>query len=338
MKYLISTFLALAVILFTFSSCSGEKKLSKTEYGSMGTVITATLYGSDPGELERVYDECIDKIRRLEAVFSAKDKNSELSRLNASSPDNPVRVSDELFFVLKTAVYYCEKSDGALDISLGKASDLWGTGTENARVPEKKELDALLGVNYKMISLDEENKTITLFDERVKIDLGAVAKGYIGDEVIKILQKSNVTGAVFNIGGNIITYGSKGNSPFTIGISDASGQGAVGTVKADDVFTAVTSGGYQRYFVEDGTRYHHILSAKTCSPAMSDIASVSIIGKNSLGADCLSTAVFVLGFEKGKELIENSDGFEAVFVLESGEITSTSGIDSYNFSLNGGAN
>lgn len=338
MKYLFSVFFAVNLIFFAFTSCSGEKKLSKTKYDSMNTVVTATLYGSDYAELERAYDECAKKIDELEAVFSATDENSELSLLNKSETNCPVKVSDELFSVIKTAVDYCKGSNGALDISLGRLSRLWGIGTQNARIPSKSELDELMGVSYEMIELDEKNKTVTLTDKRASIDLGAAAKGYICDEIVKILEKSGVSGAVFSVGGNIITYGSKGNAPFTIGISDANGQGTVGTVKASGVFTAVTSGGYQRYFIENETHYHHILSADTLYPVKSDIASVSIIGKNSLGADCISTAAFALGFEKAKAFVEAQDGYEAIFVLESGEVRTTSGARLYGFSENGGAN
>lgn len=337
MKYLISCFFALTAFFLLFTSCSGEKKLSKTEYGFMDTVVTATLYGTDYSELENTYDECIKKIRELDMVFSAKNEKSELALVNKSAVNNPVRVSDELFFVMKTALSYCEASDGALDISLGALSRLWGIGTENARVPEKAELEDFMGVSFEMIELDEENKTITLTDEKASIDLGAVAKGYICDEIIKILEKSDINGAIFSVGGNVITYGTKGNSPFTIGFSDASGQGIVGTVKSDGIFTAVTSGGYQRFFIQDAVRYHHILSAQTLYPVKSDIASVSVIGKNSLGADCISTAAFALGFERGSEFVEAKTDYEAIFVLESGEIRTTSGVHLYSFTQNGGA-
>lgn len=332
-------------VIFTLFSLSGcnifsgfqSSSCTKTDY-VFGTVITATVYG-DVKKADEAIEQCFDRFNALDDIFSLTIENSELNQLNDTAYNEPFKASDELFYVIDTALEYCKMSNRALDISIGGLTRLWGIGTDNAKVPSESEITTFSGVNYKTISLDENDKTIRFTDERVKIDLGAVVKGFAGDEALKILESycsdGSISGGIISIGGNIVTIGCKSDkSAFNVGISGAyENAGVIATVSSSDEFTAVTSGDYQRYFEQDGIKYHHILDANTGYPANSGLSAVTIFTDSSIVADCLSTACFVLGLEAGKSLVESIDGVAAMFITNDGTISTTSGVSDYNFCL-----
>ena len=337
MKKFVLAVVSAFISIFLFASCSSTIITVEKTYFFFDTVITAKLYDAEQTRIDTVFEQCFNELERIENVFSVTNAESELSKLNASASEAPVKVSDELFYVVSTALYYCELSDGALDISVGKLVDLWGIGTEAQRIPAEGEIKELLGVSYKSIVADETNKTIFYSDDRVKIDLGAVAKGYAGDRILQILAQNNIYGAVFSLGGNIVTYGHKPDgSGFTIGIADPKENEQLSATIVTNDCAVVTSGDYQRYFIENGITYHHILDSKTGFPSDTDISGVTVICRSSIQADCLSTAVFVLGREKGLELIENIQNVEAVAIEKGGSIFASSGIEAYTFESMGG--
>ncbi|MBN2049660.1 MAG: FAD:protein FMN transferase, partial [Spirochaetales bacterium] len=221
-------------------------------------------------------------------------------------------------------------SSGGFDPSVGPLVKLWGVGTENARIPRPEEIETALALtDYRRVQTDPENRGVLLADRGMALDLGGIAKGYAADEAAKILVNHGVTGATVNLGGNVLTLGEKPDgSPWKIGIQDpASGRGDYVAILQVKDLSVVTSGPYERFFIgPDGKRYHHILSGETGYPVESVIISVTILARDSMTADALSTAVFVLGLGKGMELIESLEGIEGMFITQEQAVYASSGL------------
>ena len=271
-------------------------------------------------------------IRDIEKELSVTDKNSEIARINE---DGEGEVSGDVSAILKRALEVCARTDGDLDITIYPVLRTWGFTTGEYKVPTDQEISELLNcVDYRKVSL--QNDTVTLQDG-MQIDLGSVAKGYTGSAVADMLREKGVTHALLNLGGNVQCIGAKPNgekwkvairSPF-----QDSASGTIGVYAADDV-AIITSGGYERYFEEDGETYWHILDPGTGKPAKSGLASVTIIGWDGLLCDGLSTALFVEGIDDAIELWKESDDFEAIFITEEREVYVTEGA-AENFTLTG---
>lgn len=331
---------AVLLVLLLLTACSSKQdKIQDTvsvsesaEY--FGTVITITLYDDDEKKLNTSIEKAFAECGRLENIFSAKLQDSELSRLNRTAFNSPVKVSEELFLVLEEALFYNRLSDGSFDISIGKLINLWGIGTENERVPSDEELEPL--VNQKGcedIVLDQENGTVMYTSEMVEIDLGAIAKGYAADRIKQFLAENEGIGSgILNFGGNVLTIGEKTDgSAWKIGITDPLQSGKVyGAVSVKDA-CVITSGNYERYFVENGIKYHHILDPTTGFPAEQGIISATIIGSSSTECDAMSTACYILGADRALELIESVSDVECVLIDEAGMCYCSSGIEKYGF-------
>jgi thiamine biosynthesis lipoprotein len=254
--------------------------------------------------------------------------------INRQAGLEPVKVRADLIELLETALYYAELSDGAFDPTIGPLVRLWGIGTDNERVPAQEEIDqALKLVNWQDLIVDHESGTAFLRREGMAIDLGAIAKGYAGDEALRIAKEDKVKRAVFDLGGNIVTLGGreqKGKTtiPWRIGIQNPlMGRGSyIGVVPVIDM-SVVTSGVYERYFESDGKSYHHLLSTASGYPVENGLLSVTIVTPSSTAADALSTVVFTLGFERGKAIIDSIPGAEAIFVFNDNSIRITDGLE-----------
>lgn len=215
----------------------------------------------------------------------------------------------------KEGTEIAQKSNGALDPTIGELSRLWDIDGENPKVPTQEEIDALLREDgYKNVTCNNQR---VLLQENTSIDLGAVGKGIGCDEAYLLLkQQKDVTGAVVSVGGSILTYGSKDDgSPWGVAVTDPmySGENYMGVLSLEGENYVSTSGDYEKYFEQDGVRYHHILNPKTGYPAESGLVSVTVVTKNGLLSDGLSTACFVLGLTDGMKLIEEYQA-EAVFI------------------------
>lgn len=330
MKKILCYALTAVFCLLTLTSCekyAGES--SRTDF-AFDTIVTVSFYSEDEQIAEQAVSACFERIEQLELIFSATNENSELYRLNNSACNNPVKVSDELFDCIQKTFEYGEITNNSLDISIGGLIELWAVGTDKAAVPAQADIDALLGVSRESIVLDTENQTVKFTDSRVKINLGAVAKGYAAAELLEIACQYEVYG-IIDLGGSITVVGTKPEGGFTVGITDpADTEQLIGTVVLADR-TVATSGDYQRYFTQDDKQYHHILDSTTGYPAESDISGVTIICVEPLLADFLSTTVFIMGSENGLELINGMDGAEAIIVKTSGEILLSAHADDYDF-------
>lgn len=317
----------LALGLLVLSGC--EKPPERVEFTSfaMDTVMSFTLYGDrEKCSIARSIIGMI--LSDYEAVLSATREGSDVDRVNKAN-GQPVELEGSSK-LLERALELCQVTSGALDITAYPAVKAWGFSGEEHRVPSPAELEELAGkIDYTAITL--EGDTVTL-PAGMEIDLGAVAKGYVGNV---LAGQIGLTSALLDLGqSTIVAVGAKPDgSPWRIGVRDPEGEGYFAVVELADMAMS-TSGGYQRYFEEDGVTYWHILDPDTAAPARSGLASVTVVSPSALTCDGLSTALFVMGLEDGAQFWRDHPEleFEAVFVTEEGEIYRTAGLEG-SFSL-----
>jgi FAD:protein FMN transferase len=309
-----------AVLLLSSCGVKNNGPAASTEF-LLGTICSVKIYGENGDEM---LDIAFDEIRRLEALLSTGIKDSEISEINAAAGVSRVVVSEEVFGLIKRALEYSILTEGVFNLAVGPLTELWGIGTDNARVPSAEEIgDTLPLLDYSKVVLDEENNSVYLGKKGMALDLGAIAKGYIADCVAGLLRQKGVKSAILNLGGNVYVIGRRPDgAKWKIGIQDPfAGRNMFFSIYQAADETIVSSGVYERYFESEGKRYHHIFDCKTGYPVETGIYSVTVIGKNSETADALSTIVFSLGIEKGSEFIRNYPGYELVFVDKDRNVT-----------------
>ena len=282
-------------------------------------------------------DEALDAIngsfevcKDLESKLSRTRKDSDVSRIN-SAKGEWTEVSDETLDLIKKGVAYSDLSGGDFDITVGGVTKLWDfhAAEGEAKIPDEEAVaEAVKHVGYEGVETD--GNRVRLADPEAEIDLGGIAKGYIGDCMTEYLEEQGVVSAVINLGGNVICIGGKTDeSGFVIGVETpfSDRREIIGTVEAADK-TLVTSGIYERRIEVDGKSYHHILDTATGWPAETDLDAVTLIADKGSSADidALSTTCLIKGADEGMKLIENTDGVAAIFVLSDGSIRTTDGV------------
>lgn len=313
----LSAVLTASALLLT--GCSGAKSSTQTDqdltYTDMlfDTVIKIQIL--DPAD-ESILDDLKKLCEKYDTMFSTTNTDSELYKLNHAN-GQPFTVSSETANLIQEGIHYSELSGGAFDFTIEPVSALWDFKADKPTVPSSDAIaQAVSHVDYTKV--DIQDNTVTLEDPEAGIDLGAIAKGYIADQVKTYLKKQGIKHAIINLGGNVDVIGTKPDgSKYNIGIQkpfDESGE-AITSVQLKDQ-TVVTSGIYERYFKKNGKLYHHILDPRTGYPCENNLYSVSIITDSSTKADALSTTCFLLGYEKGMELIQSMDGVEAIFITD----------------------
>ena len=308
---------------FSFTGCTkSNEPISKSGF-YFDTIIKITLYDASQEDL---LEECFSLADTYEQYFSATLADSDISKINQAK-GAPVEVHEETIDLLKKGLYYCNLSEGGFDISIGALSSLWNFGENEGDIPSEDAIaQALTTVDYHNIVIDEN--TVALKNPETQIDLGAIAKGYIADCMKEFLNENGVTEGIINLGGNVLSVGPKASGDrYRIGIQkpfDEEGT-PIASVEISDE-TVVSSGVYERYFKVDDTLYHHILNPATGYPYENDLYGVTIICKNSVDGDGLSTTCFSLGLEKGMALIESLPNTEAIFITKDNEIHTSSGI------------
>ena len=309
----------LSALLF-LTGCSAESSPEPVQgtFFAMDTVMDFTIYGESG-----LIDQSESLIASLESLVSVTDADSELYAINQTGSGTLTGKASSL---MEQALEICRRTDGALDLSIYPIVRAWGFTTGSYQVPDEAEIQALLPlVDYRKIQYDAATGTVTL-PEGMEIDLGSVAKGYAGQLAAQMLREHGVQSALLNLGGNVQTVGAKPDgSPWQIGIKDPQGEDAMMVLSVEDQ-AVVTSGGYERYFEQDGQTYWHIMDPSTGHPADSGLISVTIVGDEGVVCDGLSTALFVMGLEKAADLWAQSGDFEAVFVTASGEVYITEGL------------
>ena len=303
----------------TGCSTSSAQPFSKTGF-YFNTVISLTCYGNDA---QTVLDEAFELCDHYENLLSYTIEGSDIWNINHAN-GQPVTVDSETASLLQTALYWSEKTDGLIDPTITPISQLWNfSGDPAGPVPKQSQIDALLShVDYHNIRID--GNTVTLADPDAKLDLGFLAKGAIADRLKAFFLQKNITSALINLGG---TVGQKPDgSAFRTGIKKPFSETneLVDVVALKDQ-SLVSSGNYERCFWENGVLYHHILDPRTGYPADTGLSSVTILSDSSTDGDALSTSCFLLGYEKGRELIDSLPDIEALFLFSDGTIYRTDG-------------
>ena len=308
-----------------FTGCTGEQNTKQTEHTTglfaMGTYMTLTAYGENA---ETALADAEERIKKLETLWSVTDENSEVYEMNHSN-GVPVTISPETEELLRFTLEIAEQTGGALDPTIYPLVDAWGFVSGEYRVPAEQELMELLQyTGYEKVSI--KGNTVSL-PAGTQIDLGAVGKGYTGQELSDLLKNQGITSALLDIGGNIQMIGRRPDgTKWRLGVKNPFGEGSFGILEAEDC-AVVTSGGYERYFTdEDGKTYWHILDPATGRPADSGLASVTIIAEDGSLCDALSTAIFVMGMEEGTTYWRTREDFEMLLMAQDGEIYLTDGI------------
>ncbi|MGM0138059.1 thiamine biosynthesis lipoprotein [Enterococcus sp. DIV0755b] len=325
--------------IFFLAACGkgdSEKKTAKLreepyyqEKFLMGTYVRIRVY--DEGK-EDALKPAFDRVKELADKITINQKGSEIDAINAQAGIKPVKVTSDMYYLLKEAYKYSEETNEAFNMTIGAITQLWRIGFDDARKPDQSEIDAALKkIDYHKVKFNDQEQTVYLEEKGMIIDLGAIAKGYITDEVVKVLKEKGVTSAIVDLGGNVYVLGhsNRGESdPWNVGIQDPnkSRGSIVGSIKEKNR-TIVTSGIYERFLEVDGKKYHHIFNSKTGYPYENDIAGVSIITDKSIDGDALSTSVFAMGVKEGLKFVEEHEkGSDAIFVTKDDKIYVTKGI------------
>ncbi|HHT65873.1 MAG: FAD:protein FMN transferase [Caldicoprobacterales bacterium] len=322
--------LAVVLLLALLAGC-GKSETNRIEENLFAFDTYMTLAVSEGPNSRAGLDAAVRRIHEIEQRMSATLPESDVSRINDSAGKQPVQVHSDTFFVISKALEYAKMTNGGFDISMLPISRLWDLSGENPRIPDEEDiLSTLALVDYKKIKLDEEDRTVYLESEGMAVDLGGIAKGYAGDEVVRILKEHGVAHALVNLGGNImVVNGREDGSAWRIGIQnprqeeDSDNIKAVAVVQAKDC-AIVTSGDYERYnvkvFEQTGQRYHHIFDPETGYPADKGLISVTIVTESGINADALSTSLFVLEVEDGLKLANRLQGVDAMLITKDKEV------------------
>ena len=324
--------LALVLVLLFLSGCTSSAQptsaqkddVSRTVF-AMDTVMELSPCGEHGKE---ACDLAEARIQSLESLLSVTLPDSEIYAVNHAS-GKAVSLSDDTFALLRAALDWCGRTDGALDISVYPVLRTWGFTTGSYDVPSAETLAALLeNVDYHRVALDADAQTVTI-PENMEIDLGSVAKGYTGDAVMQIFRDCGVKSGMVSLGGNVQVLGTKPDGTnWHIAVQDPHAEGYVGIVEVADQ-AVITSGGYERYFERDGVTYWHILDPATGQPARSGVVSATVIGGNGTMCDALSTSLFVMGAERAAAFWRANAalGFDFVLVLDDGSLVISEGIE-----------
>ena len=325
MRKKISIFLLLATLLPLLNGCGANTEpISRTGF-YFDTVIQITIYDA---KKEKCLDECMQLAENYEEMLSPTVEGSDIWNINHSGGKS-VRVSDETAALLKTALTYCEMTEGRIDLTMETVSVLWDFHPDETtnRIPDQTAIEkALSHVDYHNLLI--EGNTVTLLDPESQISLGFIAKGYIADQLKEYLLSQNIESAIINLGGNLLAVGQKPDgSPFQFGIQmPFEAQGTPITALPVSDRSVVSSGVYERYFYQNGTLYHHILDTSNGYPIQNTLLGVTILSDSSTMGDALSTTCFILGPEEGMRLVESLEDVEAVFITNDYALHYSSGL------------
>ena len=307
-------------------STQSEPVVVKRAQMHMGTLVTITSVARSETAAQAAATAGFSEIHRLEQLLSTWIPSSELSQVNTSAGVKPVRVSPETMTVVRRAIQAGEITNGGFNIAIGPAIEAWSV-TNDQRIPTESELDALRPlINLQAVQVDAGRQTIYLEKAGMRIDVGGIGKGYAADEAVEAMRKAGAIAGVVALSGDIKTFGRLPNGKmFPVGIQHPREDGSV-LLWIDLQDEAIsTAGDYERFFEREGIRYHHILDPRTLQPARG-CQSVTVIAREGIWADGLDTGIFVMGPERGMELVEQLPDVEAVIVDSEGHLLVSSGL------------
>lgn len=316
----------LSLILLCVALPAHADWLKRVTDGIMGTRITVELWVEDKAKGDQAIDAVLDEMRHIDESMSTYKPTSEISQVNAKAADGPMPITQELFDLLVTAKSYSEITDGAFDITYASVGYLYDFRRHVK--PNETQIDkALPAVNYRHVLLDPQQHTVQFSQKGVRIDLGGIAKGYSVDRGIDILQKLGYNRAYVSAGGDSRIIGDRFGKPWMVGIRDPRKEAGVVITRIPLADAAIsTSGDYERFFEEDGVRYHHIIDPHTGHSA-SKVLSATIIGPYATRTDGLSKTAFVLGPEKAMEIYNRIDDIDAIIVKLDGSVIYSKGLE-----------
>lgn len=317
---------ALLVLSLLLSGCQPFPNAYDRQFVAMDTFMHLTAYGDGAQEaLARTQEEIV----RLDTLLSVNSEKSEVHAINHRQEDT-FALSEDTAQLLSLSLSLARETGGAFDPTVYPVVRQWGFTTGTYQLPTPDELTSLLPlVGYEKASLDGQALTL---NGNTQLDFGGIAKGWAGDRAVQMLKADGITSAILRLGGNIQTMGTKPDgSLWTVGIQDPDTGNTLATLSVADL-AVVTSGSYQRYFTVGDQLYHHIIDPATGYPADNGLTSVTIMAPSGARCDALSTALFVMGLDKGMQFWRDRRDFEAVFVSKDGSVTITAGLEG-NFAL-----
>ena len=324
------------LLVLALASCKpAVRKESRTVF-ALGTVCNIQLFTAMPqAEAESVLQTCTRRLEELERHLSANAEISTLIDINRASGISAVNVPANIYPLFERAVFFAEKTDGAFNPAIGGVVKLWNIGFENARKPENQDIQAALSrTDYRDIQLT--GSAVFLKKAGMKLDLGAIAKGFAADELTRIVRQAGIAYAVIDIGGTISAVGKRPDGKrWNIGIRDPRVQQGQPIISAPIESRSIsTSGSYERYFEQGGVRYHHIIDPATGYPVRNNMIAVSVFSNSATDADALSTACFVLGYEKAVKLLAELPDTEALFIFDDNSVRTTGSLEKNIMILN----
>jgi len=315
---------ALWMALLLLSSATAQAEWFKRDEAIMGTAVRVELWHEDAKAAEEAMAAVIGEMHRIDRTMSPYKEDSELSRINREAARSTVSISPEMAAIIARSIEFSKLSDGAFDITFSSVGYLYDY-RRHVHPSDEQIARALPGINYRHLELDTQKSTLHFSREGVRIDLGGIAKGWAVDRSIEILKKRGITHALVNAGGDTRVLGDKRGRPWIVGIRDPRQRGGVVAVVplVDTAFS--TSGDYERFFIEDGVRYHHIINPKT-GKAATGVRSVTVVASDATTTEGLTKSVFIKGPKDGLRLIESLPGIEALVIDAEGKLHMTPGL------------
>ena len=313
----------LVFVLWLLPAAARADWISREE-AIMGTRCAVELWSDDRATGEAAITSVFDDMKRIDRLMSTWKEDTEISRVNREAGKHPVKLSEESFRLLQQSVKYSELTHGAFDITYASVGYLYDF--KRGVHPDQKSIDAALpGINWRHLVLDENKLTVFFTRPGMRLDLGGIAKGHSVDRGIEILQKQGITRAMVNAGGDTRILGDRFGKPWVVGVRDPDHAGKVflRLPLTDTSFS--TSGDYERYFDEDGKRFHHIIDPKTGDSARK-CRSVTVIADTATRTDALTKSVFIMGPEEGIRFIDTLSGVDAVAVAPDGKVFYSKGL------------
>jgi thiamine biosynthesis lipoprotein len=295
-------------------------------YLLMGTQVDLKVRAKSHEQGEHALEACFQEIRRIQDLMNAHAEDSGLSRLNVEANDDWAAPDPEIFSLIDRSLGISRNSQGAFDITVGPLLGVWREARQAGVPPSMEEIQAQLAhVGYANLRVNAENGKVRFLKKGMHLDLGGIAKGYALDQGKKILLEEGIQQALLNAGGDVLALGMKGKAPWSIGIRDPrDSEGIIATVKIADA-AVVTSGDYERFFLHNGNRYHHILDPRTGSPTRG-CRSVTVVAPWATEADAMATAAFVMGPRDGMALLEKTRDVDGIIIDDRGNKHVTSGL------------
>jgi FAD:protein FMN transferase len=291
----------------------------------MGTEVRVLLWDDDPVAGEQLVDEVFDEVARIDQLMSTYIEDSRISDINRRAADEPVVAGDELFTLIRRSLDISVLTLGAFDITYESVGQHYDFHKRQRPSEETVEAERKL-IDYRLVRLDKAGGTVRFLAKGVRINLGGIAKGYVVERGVDILRAHGIEHAIVTAGGDSRLLGDRRGQPWMVGIRDPrhDGQVAISVPLEDEAIS--TSGDYERYFEENGVRYHHIIQPSTGEPA-SGVHSATVFGPDAVITDALSTSVFVMGVDKGLRLIATLPDYESIVIDAQGRIFYSDGLE-----------